>query len=246
MNQTNKKILVLSGSPASGKSTLLSRLTQHFPSTFIKIDDILQTSDEFFPESFHIARQILIQRAETWAMSNEEGLLIIEDTNHLRSLVKPFRMLCQVYLIPFIHLVLRVPLSLALERNEHRLIQVPRTSLEKIWNQINDEKFFNESIEIYSDVDEMGWLVEKIQTAKIPSKQTSTHPKTDPGYKHFLDCKLRKAINQRLTQFNGNKKSLAKNLLSFKSTFLKHLKNLTLTDFPKILNESLTEISKIS
>lgn len=234
-----KTIIVLSGCPASGKSSLIRSLSTLIPLNVLKIDSILNTFPEFSPENYHKAREILINDTETWIASQNSNCLIIEDTNHLKSLVKPFRVLSKVYRIPFVHFVLDVELQVAVERNELREHHVPLDSLERIFKQIRMEKFYKESFVFDSYEVCLEDLVARIRSAKVLISYDAEKKSEEAGYKHMLDCKLRKTIKSLVDNHNGDKKTYAKLLTQAKSQQLKRLKSLNLNSF-------LLESEKIS
>lgn len=235
----SKTIIVLSGSPAAGKSSLIQSLNSQIPLEILKIDSILNTFPDFSSENYHKAREILIQNTEFWIKSAKSGYLIIEDTNHLKSLVKPFRVLCKVYQLPFVHFVLDVELEVAIERNKMRDQQVPLVSLEKIFSQIKMEKFYKESFAFDSSQVCLGDLLWRIRNAVILRPYEDEKKCEEAGYKHMIDCKLRKTIKFLVDNHKGEKKTYAKLLTQTKSHLLKGIKSLNINSF-------LLEYEKIS
>lgn len=226
-----RTIVVLSGCPAAGKSTLLKTLKHLIQADVLEIDEILNEFPEFSPENYHEARRILVRNTEEWIRSGKNSSLIIEDTNHLKSLVKPFRLLCKAYRIGFSHLILDVELELAIERNRNRENKVPLGSLEKIFAKLSSENFFKESLVIKSGSVCCDDLLNCIRNAKVFESEEFKGVSKEGGFKHMLDCKIRKIIKVLVDKFEGNKKPYAKLLIETKRNILRNTQELSLNTF---------------
>ena len=241
-----RTIVVLSGCPAAGKSTLATTLAELIPASVLEIDEILKGFPEFSPENYHRARRMLVQSAEEWIRDKGESCLIIEDTNHLKSLVKPFRLLCKGYRVRFAHLVLDVELELAIERNQNRGNRVLLGSLEKIFGQIRAEKFFKESLVIKSGVMCYGEVLEGIRNARIVEPEGSKGVSEEGGFRHMLDCKLRKMVKVLVDGFEGDKRAYAKLLIGVKRGILSKTRELDLNTFLESCDNALVLLKGVS
>lgn len=134
-------ILVVSGCPGSGKSTLLKQIGET-----IEADQILRQLGGFSVENYHRAKQVMHEAALNKIRNQQDAL--IDDTNHLRSMVKFYRNLAKTHCVGWVHVILEVPLDLATERNNSRSDKVDVATLQKIHSQLSQENFFRESIRI--------------------------------------------------------------------------------------------------
>ena len=240
----NKTLIVLSGCPASGKSILLTRIAQMLTASFLKIDDLLNNYNEFSPENYHHSRKTLLEETEKWIKLSPSQYLVVEDTNHLKSLVKPFKLMCKVHNVKFLHIVIKIPLLVAIERNEIRNEKVKISTLEQIFYQIDEEKFFNESILLeYDNIDD-NIIMNYILLAQVPKRQEENGRFIEPSYKHILDCKIRKKIKEIIDNCVGNKQETAKNLIKIKTCILKNIKKLDYSEYQSVLDKALNLLSE--
>ena len=244
MTRVNKTLIVLSGCPASGKSVLLSRIVQVLSASYIKIDDLLNTYHEFSPENYHNSRKILLEETEKWINLSPGEVLVVEDTNHLKSLVKPFKLMCKVYSVKFLHLILKIPLLVAVERNESRHEKVIISTLEKIFYQIDEEKFFKESILLEYDNIYDNIILNYAVLAQVPIRVEENGTFIEPSYKHILDCKLRKKIKEIIESSEGSKQETAKKLVSIKTCILKKIKKLDYSEYQEALDRAIKLLSE--
>jgi predicted kinase len=218
-----KTIIVLSGCPGSGKSTLASNLQNHLPSELIQIDTYLNSSYNFSPELYHQSRSLILKHTEDSLKLSNSPYIIIEDTNHLKSLVKPFRRLAKTYECRFLHIILDVSLETAIKRNQNREFQVKNDVITKIYEEIKQETFFKESFVVDShDIicdKVLEALVEKAKIMKnVRGKVVEIQNMT-----HIIDCELRKKINFLISSYEGDKKIYAQKLLRKKKDVLENV-----------------------
>ena len=72
-----KVLIVLSGCPASGKSTFINELRNAIKCDVVQIDSILNEFKVFSPEIYHYARESLFQTTE------DTLLLLLTENNRL-------------------------------------------------------------------------------------------------------------------------------------------------------------------
>ena len=236
-----KTLIVLSGCPGSGKSTLVIQIKNAIKADAIQIDEILNTFDFFTPEVYHEARNELIKITENCIKNSENEFIIVEDTNHLRSLVKPFRRLAKLFSIKFLHIVLTLPLQTALNRNSQREHCVNENILTKIHEQLSVEYFFSDSFLIESNEFLLEIVINQAvpnaKVMKVKEKQAETQ-----NFYHKIDCEIRKKINSLVMDYTGNKAKYSARLIKEKKSIIQRLNNLTSENYDFILNQILDKI----
>lgn len=237
-----KTIIILSGCPGSGKSTLASNLQNLFPSELIQIDTYLNSSYTFSPELYHQSRTKILKHTEDSLKSSNTPYIIIEDTNHLKSLVKPFRRLAKTYECRFLHIILDVGLETAIKRNQNREFQVKNDVITKIYEEIKQETFFKESFVVDShDIISDKVLEELIGKAKVMNIVREKVQERQ-NMTHIIDCELRKKINFLISSYEGDKKIYAQKLLRRKKDVLENVVSKSKMNYEDTLMIAVNEV----
>ena len=216
-----KTLVVFSGCPGSGKSSFINALKSFIKFHSIQIDDILEEFKEFSAEIYHQSREKLLKNTEYYLSEGNLEIIIVEDTNHLKSLIKPFRRLAKKYNAKFLHVILNISLDNALERNSLRNIYIENNTIIKIHNQITSEAFFKDTRALNSELN-IEFLENFINTYILQAKTLKKiESKTEDiqNFYHILDIETRKKINSLVKVYNGNKKEYSFKLLQLKKTF---------------------------
>lgn len=231
-------MIVLSGCPASGKSTLIEFLKSNYIMSIFQFDTIQDTYSILTPETYHQIRISLVQSVEDFLKQGENEIAIIEDTNHLKSLVKPFRRLAKAYNAKFLHFVIKIPAETALQRNSNRENPLNPETIIKISKQIDSETFFKDTIVIngLSEYLNSG-LYDRISSAQrfdtsnyADSKNTQNR---QTNFIKFADTEMRRTINSLIASYEGDKKDYAAVLIKQKKSLMKGIKNIKNEDYHK-------------
>lgn len=200
-----KILIVLSGCPAAGKSGFIRKVTELIQCDTVQIDNFLMPVQNFTQETYHWARQQLLVGTEDFIINGRNQYVLVEDTNHLRSLVKPFRRLAKKYQIQFLHIVFQVSLEQALERNQKREQFVDPSVINKIYEQINLENFFSDTFFFSFNEETPGKELCGLFSNAVVLQENYSKKVEMVNYGHLLDCELRKVINSLVREYFGNK-----------------------------------------
>ena len=197
-------MLVLSGVPAAGKSTLASELTRReFGSVHLCFDPILSSLGEFTPERWQTAQLQFYSQVEVAARASL--LVIVDDNLNYLSMVKKYQKLAANCNCVFLHIVLQVDLPTALSRNQTRLCPVPRPIIEKMHAQMESQRFLPTSQVLTSRpleqlVDVARTLVRDCRSKEPETGSEQPVPSTAASTPlHRADLHLRSLISRLLT-----------------------------------------------
>lgn len=138
-------MLVLSGVPAAGKSTLASELSRReVESVHICFDRILANLGDFTPEHWQRAQLEFYSQVEA-AAKTTRSLVIVDDNLNYLSMVKKYQRLAANCNCVFLHIVLQVDFNTALFRNQTRPCPIPDSIIEKMHSQMESQRFLPNS-----------------------------------------------------------------------------------------------------
>jgi len=181
-------LVVLTGAPGSGKTTLSRSLTQALGLIHFSVDAILETKGGWSASNWHEARK------EVEAALRPELRAVVDDDNHMTSLVKRLYRLAALHRLKFCHLILDTPLPMCLERNSLRPNPIPENLVSKVHQVISDDRFLPCSIRLSLDTsfEEVLLLVDQsrvVEAASEPDRSGSSDAK------HQADLQLRRLIH---------------------------------------------------
>jgi predicted kinase len=220
-------LVVLSGPPGAGKSTLAASLQQHLGLTHISIDALLEQKGGWSPTNWHEVRR------EVEAAVTSGLRATIDDDNHMSSLVKRLYRLAAASSLQFCHLVLDTPLEECLARNSIRPSPIPAALVCKVHGAVSRETFLPCSVRVTPEVavSDLVQLVEASAVAVLPGEPDR---RGSADYKHQADLRLRRLIHSLKPS-----SSRLKQLLSLKAECLRALHSCESEEAAEIL--SVTE-----
>lgn len=201
-------ILVISGSPGSGKTSLSRYIVLHLGAILLSFDDILLELGDFSVENFHQARIVLVERLLDISKSRDSNLVIVDDVNHLKSLIKPYKRIAQENNCKFLHVVITLPLEVALIQNQQRNTPVSEEVLRSHFFKLNNEKFWKTSK--FVEFSNLELMLEQIclhlsQSETLHKKILVSNSQKESKI-HEIDLHLRKHIRNFILNSNPDKR----------------------------------------
>lgn len=224
-------LVVLSGAPGSGKSTLAQALSVELGLDLVCIDTAISQKGGWSAAHWHEARK------EMEDAVNSELRAVVDDDNHMTSLVKRLYRLAAEHRLRFTHLVLDTPLQMCQDRNSRRPNPIPEALVSKVHLTISGESFLPCSFRLPPDysLTSVKQLIEDSSVAELP-RDPDRRGSSD--IKHQADLQLRRLIHTlRPSQ------SEIKTLLRMKADCLKILHTCSDEEASEIL--SVTEAQMI-
>ena len=224
-------MVVLSGIPAAGKSTLAREMTRREAgSMHVCFDQVLSSLGEFTPECWQTAQSQFYCQVEAAVESAQ--LVVVDDNFNYLSMVKRYQKLASRCHCMFLHLIVQVDFPTALSRNQARSCPIPEAIIEKMHLQMENQRFLPTS-----QVLRTGPLEHLVETAmdlvrefrskepEIEREEVSLPSASSFTPLHLADLRLRSLISQILTtQPSTARATLGPSLSLLKSQILHTLR----------------------
>ena len=226
--ERNRCLIVFSGIPGAGKTTVIHSLINILGGIHISYDSIQSNLGSWSIKTWHSTRQIAYESAKSVIQSGE-NYIYIDDNMYYRSMVKQFLTLCSDYSFHFLHIILQPSLSDCLSRNNARKVKVDSDHIYRMHALLLNESFWPTSCKIQNEDLKItvSTILDYINTAAfIPRSSVDSaleiqHARqaTLQNKLHQADLHLRRCINQYLSKSN-NQKTAGKMLSGVKKDIL--------------------------
>ena len=227
-------LVVFSGAPGCGKSTVIEKLVEILGGKEISYDEIEQKLGSWSLENWHRTRLIGAENARN-VMENGEKWVFIDDNMYYRSMVKPYLKMCCEKSYHFLHVILEAPLDICLLRNSQRSIKVPEDHIIRMHRILSNETFWPFSLKISNDnLDNTVSLIISslnspncIPTSYPDCSQTSEQDRqaTLSNILHQSDLCLRKLASTFISN-SSNKQQASKLASQLKKEILVSIRNI--------------------
>lgn len=218
-------LVVLSGLPASGKTTLARELLDQ-DCEHICFDEVMTA--EFSPENWRNAQGTFFALIEE-AVKRRVGTVIADDNHCFLSAVKRLQRLARCNEYAFLHILLRVEPEVAVARNIVRTCPVPDAVIWRMNSQMERQRFLRSTQELTTEN-----FAAAVTTAKalLARKRTEPEEPLDEEERpdtsseepmHRADLKLRALVAEEIRKHEG-KALLAKALGKVKAEVLAALR----------------------
>lgn len=206
-------VILMGGLPASGKSTLVKKITRRYDGHAIhleydNVEDSLisETSEDGRREAWNRARKLVVDQLEGYLQKrkkNNAEIFIMDDNFHLRGMRKQIhRLLLRYKPVRFGILWLDTPLEECMRRNQkrerkvpdhilvkmHQVIELPRAQWESSWLKIHPE---TSVASIFQFIDSCADIIDLPDTSFDEEKQESDRQITIKNEVHAWDKRLR-------------------------------------------------------
>ncbi|CAG9312114.1 unnamed protein product [Blepharisma stoltei] len=192
----NNIVVVISGCPGSGKTTLAKYLARSLDGILLSYDDILRELGNFSVENFHQARILFLERFLEIMNNCDSKIILIDDVNHLKSLIKPYKRIAQQHSSKFLHLIIDISLENALSQNLQRENQVTEEVLITHYEKLQQEKFWKNSKHIQSqEIEKMSQkAILLTNEAEVLRPRELISVPQQQSLMHEIDIELRKCV----------------------------------------------------
>lgn len=248
-------LVVFSGAPGCGKSTVIQKLVEILGGEEISYDEIEENLGKWSLENWHRTRLIGIENARK-GMENGEKWVFIDDNMYYRSMVKPYLKLCCERSYHFLHVILDAPLDTCLLRNSQRSIQVPEDHIIRMHRILSNESFWPFSIKISNEVLDttISLIISSLNSHSfIPAPHSDSTPDSEQDRQstlsnilHQSDLCLRKIANTFISQ-SSHKQQASKLASQLKKEILLSIRNIegSLEEILNIVEESWIRYLKL-
>lgn len=248
-------LVVFSGAPGCGKSTVIEKLVKILGGKKISYDEIEENLGSWSLENWHRTRLIGVENARK-VMEDGDKWVFIDDNMYYRSMVKPYLKLCCDKSYHFLHVILEAPLDLCLFRNSQRTMKVPEDHIIRMHRILSNETFWPYSLNISNDNldNTVSLIISSLNSLNfIPTSQSECSQASEQDRQatlhnilHQSDLCLRKLANTFISQ-SFHKQQASKLASQLKKEILVSIRNIegSLEDILSIVEDSWIKYLKV-
>jgi O-phosphoseryl-tRNA(Sec) kinase len=233
-------LIILSGLPSSGKSTLARKIAKILEFDFsmniiiIESDAIRNMIPSYREQRFNPDHEPIVRSAMLVLIEHflQQGYLVInDDMNYYKSMRHDLLEIAIEMNVPFVVIYISTSKEIALSWNEKRGLPIPQDVIEDVYNKFDipgkdyewDRPIFTvdlSTVAVKTAANEAVTLIrDLLSKPKFSEVKTVMEPSEDDKYKEAIDLLTRKTISEAIA--HKKNEELAKNLSDVRRDFVK-------------------------